>query len=254
MTQGGLPSTRTAPRGEAKHLKPGADHYASFVGPPRQWDFMAATQFRLLTALGLREHHRVLDLGCGSLRAGRLLIPYLDPDGYFGIEPEEWLVKEGLSREVGADLVVLKRPRFLHGRDFPADGFGVAFDFILAQSVFSHAGPDLIGPALARCRAALAPHGLMLATFIHPERLPDAPRAAPGWTYPGCTTHEAAAIDGLIGAAGLCGRALPWWHPRQTWYAIAASPDDLPPAAQDMHLTGGTLRDPEFAASLEVRP
>ena len=70
---------RALSREAAKALPPGARHYAAYVGPPEQYDFMGATQFRLLTTLGLREHHSVLDFGCGSLRAGRLLIPYLAP-------------------------------------------------------------------------------------------------------------------------------------------------------------------------------
>ena len=53
---------------EARSLATGTEHYTSFVGPPDQYDLMGATQFRLLTTLGLRDTHRVLDFGCGSLR------------------------------------------------------------------------------------------------------------------------------------------------------------------------------------------
>ena len=56
---------------------------------------MGATQFRLLCSLGLRATHRVLDFGCGSLRAGRFLLTYLDPGGYWGVEPHRWLIAEG---------------------------------------------------------------------------------------------------------------------------------------------------------------
>jgi hypothetical protein len=52
-------------------------HHRAFVGQPQRYDVAAASQFALLFLLGLREHHRVLDFGCGSLRLGRLLIPYL---------------------------------------------------------------------------------------------------------------------------------------------------------------------------------
>jgi hypothetical protein len=54
---------------------------------------MGATQFRLLTSLGLREHHSVLDFGCRSLREGRLLIPYLLPGRYYGLNPTTGLLK-----------------------------------------------------------------------------------------------------------------------------------------------------------------
>jgi hypothetical protein len=56
----------------AANLPTGAQHYRAYVGPPDRFDFMSATQFALLFALGLRDHHRVLDFGCGSLRLGRL--------------------------------------------------------------------------------------------------------------------------------------------------------------------------------------
>jgi len=55
---------------DVSKLKPGDDHHMAYVGPPTQHDFMGATQFRLLCTLGLRAHHRLLDFGCGSLRAG----------------------------------------------------------------------------------------------------------------------------------------------------------------------------------------
>jgi SAM-dependent methyltransferase len=238
-------------REEAIAFRPGDGHYSAYVGPPGQWDVMGATQFRLLTALGLREHHRLLDLGCGALRAGRLLIPYLNSGCYFGLEPNAWLVEDGLSREVGADMVAKKTPVFRHVDDFSADGFGTTFDFIVAQSVFSHTGPELVAKALAAAGRALSPGGLMLATFIDPSRLPAAPREAPGWTYPGCTTYPSARIAELVGEAGLVSRALPWWHPRQTWHAIALRDADLPPVSADRHLTGGILRDPSMAASLK---
>jgi hypothetical protein len=66
--------TRNLTPDEAASLPAGAAHYRAYVGPPDRFDFMSATQFSLLFALGLREVHRVLDFGCGSLRLGRLLI------------------------------------------------------------------------------------------------------------------------------------------------------------------------------------
>jgi len=242
-------SPRNLPNDAAKKLRPGAEHYTAYVGPPTQWDFMGATQFRLLTALGLREHHKLLDVGCGSLRAGRILIPYLLPGNYYGIEPNRWLVEEAITREIGSEIVRMRCPSFLYASDFSVDAFGVAFDFIVAQSIFSHAGPDIVALALSQFAKTLSPSGLVLATFVHPERLPSAPQEALGWTYPGCTTYPAQHIDRLISDAGLIGRSLPWFHPRQTWYAMAISRDAMPPQDLDRHLSGVVLRDPEFRGS-----
>ena len=97
---------------------------------------MGAAQFRLLTSLGLREHHSVLDFGCGSLRAGRLLIPYLLPGRYYGLEPNRWLIEDGISGQLGAELIELKLPIFLCSSDFSAAHFGVQFDLYLGSIDF----------------------------------------------------------------------------------------------------------------------
>src|SRR5919106_5797598 len=114
------------------------DLYRSWVGPPQKYDLIAAMQFNVLTCLGLREDHLLLDIGCGSLRAGRLFIPYLLPGRYFGIEPERWLVEEGLRNELGEDILAAKRPTFSTKADFGLSAFEQEFDFLLAHSIFSH--------------------------------------------------------------------------------------------------------------------
>jgi hypothetical protein len=50
----------------------------------------------------------------------------------------------------------------------------------------------------------------------------------------------------LAEKAGLAGRILPWFHPRQTWFALAHSTDQLPPLSADIHLSGAVLRAPEL--------
>jgi SAM-dependent methyltransferase len=220
------------------------------VGPPAQYDFMGATQFRLLTALGLREEHAVLDVGCGSLRAGRLLLPYLLPDRYHGIEPNAWLVADAIERELGADLVRLKRPRFDHNDAFDPTPFGRSFDFIVAQSIFSHTGPDLTGRALAGLARAMHPGTMMLATFVHAT--PAVPETAlEGWIYPHVVAYERATVQRLIAGAGLLGQELPWFHPRQSWYLIAREAGVLLSDAEKDSLSGAVLRDDRFPG---VRP
>ncbi len=175
-------------------LKPGDPQYRAYVGPPEDYDLIAAMTFNLLTTLGLRQHHSLLDIGCGSLRIGRLLIPYLNRGKYFGVEPNEWLVDEGIRRELGETLVQIKRPTFFFSDspDTIAEA-KVAFDFALAQSIFSHCGLDLIKRWLSAISCSLAQDGVLAATF-------------------------------LIGAkdVNLRFEILDWKHPRQTWAIFAA--------------------------------
>jgi SAM-dependent methyltransferase len=236
-------NVRGLTRDAAKALHAGSEHYTAYVGPPDQYDFMGATQFRLLTALGLREHHAVLDFGCGSLRAGRLLIPYLLEGRYYGLEPNRWLIDDAIERELGQAIIDLKRPTFLHHSDFSATTFGVSFDYILAQSIFSHAGPDLVSRCLADFRSCLKKSGLILATFVQPHQIGTSEDPGEsGWVYPGCVTYKLDTVMAMIEGAGLVGRALPWFHPRQTWFAMALSPDELPALSDGVHLSGVVLR------------
>jgi cyclopropane fatty-acyl-phospholipid synthase-like methyltransferase len=231
-------------RQDAKTLQAGsAEHYSAYVGPPDQYDFMGATQFRLACALGLREDQYLLDFGCGSLRAGRLFIPYLLADRYCGVEPNAWLVKDAIAGEFGGDDIVrLKRPRFDYNDEFRVGMFGTLFDFIVAQSIFSHCGSDLIARALQNFRDVLRCDGVVMATFV-PNTKQDE-YAGSGWVYPGCVAYGDATIRRLADSAQLACTRIPWFHPRQDWYLFAHDVARLP-SAEDaaQHLSGKVLWD-----------
>lgn len=230
---------------------PGTGGHRSYVGPPDQYDFMGATQFRLLTGLGLREDHAVLDLGCGSLRAGRLLMFYLRPGRYHGIEPNSWLIDEARAREIGADAFALRRPRFDTNADMRMDVFGRSFDFIVAQSVFSHTGGGMLDRALANAAPVMAPGGQFLFTVLD-ETTPAwailAPGAtAQGWIYPDCVGFAREDVLARCARAGLAAEPLDWFHPRQRWYL--AVPEGAPLLTPDQRArlgTGAVLFDPRF--------
>jgi SAM-dependent methyltransferase len=198
-------------------LQPGAPHYRAFVGPPAEYDIGAAMQFNLLTALGLREKHALLDIGCGSLRAGRLFIVYLRPGQYFGLEPEAWLVEEGIKQELGREILTVKRPTFSHDRDFTLSTFGRQFDFLLAQSVFSHSAPQQIRRVFAEARSVMSPTGVFVATFF------SGPESYTGqeWVYPGIVRYAPGDIEAFAREQGLACQRVDWTHPTgQTWIAI----------------------------------
>lgn len=247
-------ATRNLGDADASNLGPGAAHYRAFVGPPEEYDLMGATQFRLLTTLGLRGHHRLLDFGCGSLRAGRLFIAYLDKAKYVGLEPSTWLIEDAIANQIGRDVVAIKAPQFFDFEDFRADRCGTNFDFILAQSIFSHTGPDLLLRSLAGFKAALAPAGLALATIVRPHQAAGAAAAFNGWHYPQCVTYTPDVLTSIAMQAGLAMRQLPWFHPRQTWYAFALEPRHLPPQEIDPFLRGAVWNVPTWRAGIDQRP
>ena len=200
-------------------LKPGDSQYRAYVGPPEDYDLIAAMTFNLLTTLGLRQHHSLLDIGCGSLRIGRLLIPYLNRGKYFGVEPNEWLVDEGIKRELGETLLQIKGPTFFFS-DSPETiaQAKIAFDFALAQSIFSHCGLDLIKGWLSTISRSLAQKGVLVATFLIGEE--DSART--GWIYPECVNYRPATLERAAEEVNLRFEILDWKHPRQTWALFAA--------------------------------
>jgi hypothetical protein len=187
--------------------------YRKMVG--RYYDLSAAMQFNLLSSLGLREHHYLLDIGCGSLRGGRLFIPYLLPGRYFGIEPEEWLINDGIENEIGQDLVRLKSPTFRVVSDFSMSAFGRDFDFLLAQSVFSHAAAWQIRLCLAEVRKVMQPNALFAASYFEGDKnyLGDE------WVHFAEYTFDF--ITSVVDEQQLACQRLVWAHPSgQTWLMI----------------------------------
>ncbi|MGA2582752.1 MAG: class I SAM-dependent methyltransferase [Tepidisphaeraceae bacterium] len=197
--------------------KPQHPAHRKFIGPPDRYDLNSAMQFNLLTALGLREEHTVLDIGCGSLRAGRLLITYLKPGKYFGIEPEQWLIDEGIDCEIGRDMIRIKQPTFNNDTNFTLTSFGKQFDFIIAQSIFSHASVAQIRRCLSEAKKSLAATGVFAATIFPGETNYDGTE----WVYPGCVKYTLEYFAKVVAEEGMAAKPLDWMHPKgQKWFAI----------------------------------
>jgi len=226
---------------EVASLPSGSDHYRAYVGPPSRYGFVSASQFALLFTLGLREDHRVLDVGCGSLRLGRLLIPFLHSKRYFGIEPNRWLIEEGIARELGTSACDIKQPSFLYHDDFRCDLFGEKFDWIVAQSIITHCGPDLAAKLLSEAQQVLQPGGRFIFTVRHASWLSRRPIPQNGWKYPGSVQYKSREIRKMCQEAGLSVTHIPWHHPGSRWYIAALDARHLPSRADKGLLRGKVM-------------
>ncbi len=202
------------------------EEYRSHIGPPAFYDVLTAIQFNLLTALGLRDEHTLLDIGCGSLRAGRLFIPYLRPGRYFGIEPLPWLIDEGIAKEIGDAMIAIKRPTFSNDENFTLTTFGRQFDFMIAQSIFSHTSQAQIRRCLAEAKKALKPGGLFAATyFVGPVNY-DGDR----WVAKADYTPEK--MRELVEEQGLVCTPIEWRHPDPQQWILIHHPGTAVPLAE----------------------
>ena len=174
-------------------------NYRGEVGPAKLYDVIGAQQFCVMIKLGLREHHKLLDFGCGSLRGGRLFIPYLLPGNYYGVEPNAELVYEGIKGELGIDILDVKKPHFYDFADFKMSRIGQEFDFILAQSILSHAGVDILDRIISEASRALAENGKFAATFFSGELN----RSKSGWLGHDIASYTLSYMKHIAGKHGM---------------------------------------------------
>lgn len=138
--------------------------HRAYVGG--MWWEIGRLQFSFLVEQGLRPHHYLLDIGCGALRAGIHLVPFLDAGHYMGIDREETLIRRGVEQELGQALLELKQPDLRVSSDFDFQQFGQAPDYALAQSLFTHLTDRDIRRCLRSLHRVAPSHARLYATFF----------------------------------------------------------------------------------------
>ena len=227
--------------------------YRMYVGAANLWEHgeVAASTFELLHRGGLSESSSLLEIGCGALRFGRLALVFLLPGKYACIEPQRDLVNAALRFELGTDILRLKRPRFAFNAAFepPLQPAGEptasvdTFDYMVAQSIFTHVAADMLDAALLKLKPRLARSAVLFASLF----LSDPPRIhAPsfalnaynttGWLWKGTAApfsyFPLTRLRRRVARLGLEVAVLPWKHANnQTWVAFAAAGTDGKSAA-----------------------
>lgn len=115
--------------------------------------------------VGLKPHQTVLEIGCGALRSGYWVIKYLDKQSYFGIEPNAKMLNAGINTILTHEEI-FKTPEFSTSDDFPFDGFGMQFDYVLACSIWSHAAKCQISIMLDQFKHNTPLHSKFLTSYI----------------------------------------------------------------------------------------
>lgn len=148
------------------------------------WEEMGQLQFDFLVSRGLEPDHRLLDIGCGTLRGGRHFIRYLRPGNYTGIDispkalefANQLLEKEDLSGK--RPRLILNVEKTLTFGQFP----GEQFDYLFAQSVFTHLPQQFIEECFANISRIMHEESLFFFTFWPADAV--ARRGNKGFAYP----------------------------------------------------------------------
>lgn len=132
-----------------------------------RWEELGGLQFDFLVCNGLLPHHRILDIGCGTLRGGCHAIEYLNKSSYTGIDisnkaiafAKQLVEKEMLSEKL--PRLIVNGSKQLKFNEF----FGEKFDYILAQSVFTHLMDDHISECFENVGKIMSENSIFYFTF-----------------------------------------------------------------------------------------
>jgi SAM-dependent methyltransferase len=117
--------------------------YKSLLGGgAAEWGTRGEFQLVFLRQMGLQDGHRLLDVGCGPLRAGEHFIRALGTGGYCGIDDNKDFVKVAKQIVAGHEDLLTKNPRIEHVTGFDFERLGERFDYVMVFSVLNHCTDD----------------------------------------------------------------------------------------------------------------
>lgn len=107
------------------------DGYRAAIDDAANWERHGELQAKFLQARGLGPHNTLLEIGCGTGRLARKIVPYLDAGNYCGIDisPAAIAAAHDIARSEGWHM---RRP--VMGLEWPPH----TFDFLWSYSVGIH--------------------------------------------------------------------------------------------------------------------
>lgn len=142
--------------------------YQAAVGAGENWEAHGRLQRDFLVSQGLKPHHRLLDIGCGTGRLARQVVPYLEREGYYGVDiAEAAIIAAGelaISEGWGEG-----RPTFWIGQ-IPDSPPAPKFDYLWSFSVFIHLPQDIMESVMRRAAAVMHSGSRFLWAYVPEDR------------------------------------------------------------------------------------
>lgn len=133
-----------------------------------RWDETGRVQMQILRDAGLMPHHRLVDIGAGSMRLGCKAVPFLDPGHYWASDASLALMQRGRQVEL-PDPARLPEDHLIEDADFALPGLPGDIDFAIAFGVFTHLPEATVSAALCTLRPRLAHvQAFLFTVFLAP--------------------------------------------------------------------------------------
>jgi SAM-dependent methyltransferase len=143
----------------------------SLVGPENCWEELIQYQFNLLTGIGVKPEHSLLDIGCGALTTGLKLIPFLDRGNYVGVDLRTEPLNEAY-RLISKHGLVGKNPTLINSSTLGKEELtGRKFDWIWMSQLSYHFDDGLISKLFEQAARALLPSGSLVFDIMDPKRI-----------------------------------------------------------------------------------
>jgi SAM-dependent methyltransferase len=136
------------------------------------WDLLGNLQFNFLKDEGLQPGSTLLDIGMGTLRGGRFFIEYLNEGNYTGFDISPKAVAYS-KQFVKKSNLTGKKPNLLlnHSKNLKFSFLSQKYDFILAQSVFTHLLEEHIEEAFANIHKVMHKESRFYFTTLESDRI-----------------------------------------------------------------------------------
>lgn len=140
--------------------------YKNYVGNPAHYSLMRDWQLSFLTSLPEYNPEKYfLDIGCGSMRLGAVLIPLLSFEKYIGLDRNQEMVQQGIINECQhIDFSQLK-PQFIYTDCFDMSSVSHPIHTAWAQAVFNHLNLSTIKVCLTSLQKHLDSEGAFYSTY-----------------------------------------------------------------------------------------
>jgi len=185
------------------------------------WRQLGMAQLEFLKGQGLLPMHTLLDIGCGTLRAGHLLVEYLAVGNYRGtdISIEAVLYARELIEQLGlahkAPIVECTNGTF----ELPAIECG-SVDWVLCHSVLNHLPPALVEDCFAGVAHVLREGGAFVFTYYKARGAGPERTQYSGFWHPQPFMEQLCVLHGLV-----YGEHAEYGHPRDQTMVVARKGD-----------------------------